>query len=230
MGATQQVLMGGSGANRDPFFSNVVLLLHMDDTAPIDYSLSAHSCSLTAAARSSTQSKFGGFAFSFSGSTSYMSYANSADFNFGTADFTYECWWYPTAADFGMLYETGNSPFTGFGSLAVAFNANRTVQSGKANGVAAIATSVGTLSLNAWHHIVVQRSGTAWTQYLDGVTDGTATDSTNLTATGPTTLGGTSRAAGDSGTGFMDEVRVTKGVARYAGSSFAVPTAPFPDS
>jgi hypothetical protein len=227
MGAMQQILQGSSGIDHDPFFSSVVLLLHMDDTNPNDFSNSAHSCSKIGTSRSSTESKFGGFSFVFSGSTSYISYANHADYNFGTGDFTAELWFFPTAADFGMLVESGNSPFTGTGSIAIAFNANRTVQIGNANGASAIVVGTALLSLNAWHHIVAQRSGTTWTQYIDGVSDGTATSAVNLTATGPMTIGGTSRLAADSCTGYIDELRLTKGVARYSGASFAVPTAPF---
>jgi hypothetical protein len=229
MGALQQVLQGSSGVDHDPFFSSVVLLLHMDDAAPTDFSASAHTCSKTTS-RSATQSKFGGFSYVFNNAGEYLKYANHADFNFGTGDFTYDCWWYPTAADFGMLYETGNSPFTGTGSLAVAFNANRTVQIGNANGASAIVVGSTALSLNAWHYIVAQRSGTTWTLYIDGASDGTATSAVNLTGTGGTTLGGTERVGTDSATGFMDEVRVTKGVARYAGASIAVPTTTFPNS
>jgi hypothetical protein len=230
MGAMQQMLVGGSGVITDPFFSNVVLLLHMDDTNPIDFSTSAHTASKSGTSRSSTESKFGGFSYAFSGSNSLLTYANSADFNMGTGDFTAELWFFPTAADFGMLYETGNSPFTGTGSVAIAFNANRTVQIGNANGASAIVVGTALLSLNTWHHIVAQRSGTTWTQYIDGASDGTATSAVNLTATGPTTIGGTSRASADSCTGYIDELRVTKGVARYAGASFSVPTTAFPNS
>jgi hypothetical protein len=30
--------------------------------------------------------------------------------------------------------------------------------------------------------------------------------------------------------GWLNEIRVTRGVARYAGASYALPTAPFPNS
>jgi hypothetical protein len=229
MGAMQQMMMGGSGADHDPFFSSVVLLLHMDDTNPTDFSASAHTGTKTTA-RSATQSKFGGFSFVFNNAGEYLKYANHADFNFGTGDFTIELWWYPTAADLGVLWETGNSPFTGAGSGALLFTASRTVNSGQANAAAAIITGSAVLALNTWHHIVMQRSGATWSQYIDGAFDGTATSAVNLTGTGATTIGGTERASADSGTGYIDELRVTKGVARYSGSSFAVPTAPFLDS
>jgi hypothetical protein len=230
MGAMQQMMMGGSGADHDPFFSSVVLLLHMDDTNPTDFSASAHTGTKTTA-RSATQSKFGGFSFVFNNAGEYLKYANHADFNFGTGDFTIELWWYPTAADLGVLWETGNSPFTGAGSGALLFTASRTVQqrAGQCRRSHHHWQSL-SLSLNTWHHIVMQRSGATWSQYIDGAFDGTATSAVNLTGTGATTIGGTERASTDSGTGYIDELRVTKGVARYSGSSFAVPTAPFLDS
>lgn len=231
MGAMQQILQGSAGVDIDPFFANVVLLMPFTASASVDLSPLAHSSgSFAGAGRSTTQSKFGGASWFFQDSSGSIVTWNSigSEFNFGTGDFTYEVWWYPTVADFGLLWETGNSPFSGLGSFAAAFDSTRVILAGQANQTTNLVAGTIQLALNAWHWIVIQRAGTTWSLYVDGTRDVTVTSGINLTATGPTTIGGTSRNTHDSLTGYMNQLRMTKGVARYSGATITVPTAPFP--
>jgi hypothetical protein len=68
------------------------------------------------------------------------------------------------------------------------------------------------------------------TVYCDGV-GGTATENTMDfdDTTWVPTVGSYTHSSDDSFVGYIDELRVTKGVARYTGESFPVPTAPFPN-
>lgn len=69
--------------------------------------------------------------------------------------------------------------------------------------------SVGALTLNAWNHVVVRRSGTTINFYINGSVDATSfTDSINYSS-GGLTLGRYSNAASGFFAGTLDELRVS---------------------
>ena len=104
---------GGS----DPYFNNVVLLLHMNGansgTTFTDSSSFARTVTTYGDAKTSTtQSKFNGSSGLFDGTTDRLSVPASSDFNMGSGDFTIETWIYPTTLG-GTQYlfdSGGNSP------------------------------------------------------------------------------------------------------------------------
>lgn len=215
-------------AASDPFFANVSLLLHMDDLAPLDYSQYHHGASKTGTSRSGTQSKFGGFSFQFA-NTGGLDFAAHTAFDYGTGDFTDEYWWYPTGTDFGFLRESANSPAGAVAGVFTQFvTATRTINAGQAYGTQIITGTIA-LTLNTWNHVALTRLGTLWTLWINGVQDTTGTSAANLTASGRAYVGGTFRALSDSPVGYLDEVRFTKGVARYT-AAFTPPTTAFPNS
>ena len=80
-----------------------------------------------------------------------------------------------------------------------------------------------------WHHVAVTRVGTVVRMFVDGVLVGTGTSTANYTATiCKLSIGyqvqGYARYPFRGG---IDEVRITKGVARYT-ANFTLPTTPFP--
>ena len=88
-------------------------------------------------------------------------------------------------------------------------------------------TSSINLGTNAWTHIAVVRNSGTTTLYMNGVSGGSFSDSTDYVDTGGTTLGfwaGSSTSYSEYTTpGFFDDFRVTKGLARYT-SGFTPPT------
>jgi hypothetical protein len=91
-------------------------------------------------------------------------------------------------------------------------------------------TSTGSIILDAWNHIAVVREGTGTDQtkiYIGGTNDGTGTVSTDFNQTSVMYVG-CNRTAGNAMKGFIDDLRVTKGVARYTGT-FTPPTQAFSD-
>ena len=83
-------------------------------------------------------------------------------------------------------------------------------------------------SLNAWHHIALTRDGTNMKMFVDGTQHGsTNTSSNGNDVAGWLQVGGHS-ASRNSFNGFMDELRITTGVARYT-SNFTSPTKAFPN-
>lgn len=89
----------------------------------------------------------------------------------------------------------------------------------------------GTVPLNTWTHVAVTRKGNTWRQFVNGVLSATAEHSRNATPTNSvrTTIGSYSITSGGNHgpwDGFIDELRVTKGICRYEGN-FVPPTGSF---
>ena len=214
----------------DPSRSNVSLLLHCNgangsttitDSSPRPKTIIA----FNGAALSTSQSKFGGASIRLNGINDYFNTPNSSEFNFGTDPFTAECWVYfnnNTARQVVFSYYQDSN--TGWNVQI--FNGKIIVN---LSGDGIDITGSSTLAANTWHHIAV--SGTSGASGIRLFVNGTQEGSTwtGATALNSTAAFGMGQILGalflD---GFIDEVRITKGVARYT-ANFTPPTAPFPD-
>lgn len=221
-------------APTDPSFANVSLLLHMDgsngSTAFPDSSSNAITVTRSGDAQISTaQSKFGGASALFDGSVDRLQTTSNAVFAFGTGDFTVEAWFYRTATAPGIqaMQILGTRPLNdGYADAwSLSINFQNVITFFTNTG---IATSGSTLSLlNTWQHIAAVRSGTTLTLYLDGVNVGAGFNTQNYTQQ---ILGiGAILDGTHPSFGYIDDVRITKGVARYT-ANFTPPTLPFPNS
>ena len=95
-------------------------------------------------------------------------------------------------------------------------------------GSTAIITTGGLISLNQWHHIAFVRNGSTCTLYVNGLVAGTATNATDLGATGSLSLGTAGDARGNNSYdfhGYIADVRVSRNVARYT-AAFTPPASP----
>jgi hypothetical protein len=180
----------------------------------------------------SAQSKFGGSCLDLStaSSTSGISADDSADWLFGAGQFTVEGWVrFNNVGACSFISQFGNSPQFGwyFGmddSTHIVFYYSTT-------GSDLLGTPVAwTPSANTWYHVAADRDASNVLRvYVDGVVKGSATvGSTFINNTAQLVIGNDDRGIRKID-GWVDEVRVTKGVARYAGA-FTAPTAAFPDS
>ena len=176
-----------------------------------------------------TTKKFGTGSMEFDGTGDRLFYPNNPINVLGTGDYTIEFWVYANSwTSTPVLLEYGRPAATGTPGLEFYISNS----SGKLDiyGGAATATlliSAGSnISATTWTHVALTRQSGSTKLFLDGVQTGsTATDTTNYTqatvtigafVTGTLTLNG-----------FIDDLRITKGVARYPTEPF--PTAPFPD-
>lgn len=219
----------------DPADPRTVLSLHAEDT---DDSSCYQPKTVTlagSAAVSTTEKKFD--TASFSVANAGTSTANGVvitdhqDLDFGTEDFTIEMWAYRTANTYygTLFYGTYGGEF----SLIVAPTTGLVVLNYRSSGGAQanIATGV-VFPLTTWQHVVVQRRGTNFEFYLDGVLGNTTAitggASSTVNSTGDFYFGRTNASSALTWAGYIDEVRITKGVARIANPN--LPTAAFPDS
>lgn len=167
--------------------------------------------------------------------TDYVSCPAHDDFNFGTADFTIEGWLKTTSStSYATIFSKTSSGF-GVGSIALVIN----YASSTTGDVAAYAADyssgvmMSTTGCNvrddAWHHIAWVREAGVHYLYVDGVERatrswaGAITDLAQVAAVG----GWVPIPARNLG-GKIDDLRVTKGLARYTGA-FTPPTAEFDD-
>lgn len=227
----------GKSSTSDPNFSQVSLLLHLNgangsttftDNSPVGCSFGANN----SAALSTAQKKFGTASLSLNG-TSYLTTRTdtSAAFTFGTGDFTIELFAYFTTINpTTLLYDVRPGGNGLYSTIYMSGSGNLQYYVNGGNRITGPLLTTGT-----WYHIAVARSGTSTKMFLDGTQVGaTYTDSNNYANGGALRplIGASafSTTFGVNGViGYIDEVRVTKGVARYTANTTA-PTAEFPNS
>jgi hypothetical protein len=198
------------------------LLLNYTNAGVIDGSMQNNIETIGDAKISTAQSKFGGSSMSFDGTGDYLTFPTSPNLQFGTGDFTIELWTYLIArGSLGSSLINNYNAYTA-GSLAIfaghsSASATKYQVAYNGSGFPNIQSAT-SISFNTWVHIAVVRSGTTITLYINGVADGTLTGaSAALNGVGPNWIIGT---AGDgiasyNVNGYIDDVRITKGVARY---------------
>lgn len=222
------------GVETDPFFANVVSLLHFEgangSTSMVDQKGKTWTPSGNAQLTTTTP-LMGASSLLLDGTGDYITTPSHADLGFGTGDFTVEFFAMQAAAKAIshldaragtansprlMLYNTNAAPFSDL-RLFVS-NADR------------IIAPNGTLLLNTRQHFAICRASGSTRMFVDGVQVGsTYADSTNYTAAdwviGHNTAAGSMRDFN----GRIDELRITKGIGRYT-SNFTPPTTPFPNA
>ena len=204
------------------------LLLHLDgadgSTTITDSSIYAHSVTAGGNAQIDTaQAKFNQSCL-FDGTGDYLTNDGGADFAFSTGDFTID-FWVRFAGLPGAnvtLYESRPSGTNGAYPVLYKNASHQLIYF--ANSADQI-TSTTTFVVDTWYHIAVARSGTSTKMFISGTQEGsTYSDST-------TYIIGTSRPAigiaGDLSSnplnGWIDELRVSKGIARWT-ANFTPPT------
>lgn len=218
----------------DIYGDQVKLLMHMDDTGLTD--VFGHAITLNAgAARSSAQSAFGGYSAAFTGSGEYLSTPNSSDFNFGADDFTIEMWVYKTGnnANGSRLWGRNGDVYDGI-ITAIDASGNLISYGSSSNTGWDLwqASNIVAVPNNVWKWIVFQRRGGTIDCYFHGVlynvTSSLWTPNLMSNTAYDQVIGGQA-GTNKSHNGYIDEVRITKGVARYSGATITVPTSSFPN-
>jgi hypothetical protein len=230
----------------DPFWNKVVLLAHMDgdDGSTTFVDKKKHALTANGNAQIDTaQFKFGGAAALFDGTGDFITTPDSADWHFGNKDFTIEFWlrfnstinqlaWLVgqmegNANRWGLYWNWNNTLTEGTGPTFIA----------RENSVTLVNFSQGALTgwaIDTWYHVACVRKGDDFRIYRDGDAVASATDGDAMPDLAPPLyIGGEdSNVYVVNGTylnGWIDEMRITKGVARYGGD-FTPPAAAFPDA
>jgi hypothetical protein len=201
------------------------LLLHMDNVGLTDAKGLSTITLNGGVARSDTQSKFGGYSAVFDGNGDYLSAPSNSIFAFGTGNFTIDFWLYATTLNaYNHVWDSRISDADTAG-FSIGYTAN-----GKLNlwtdGAFKIQTT-GTIGANAWNHIALERNGSTFKIYVNGTADATTWTGTPNFTNQTCTIGRYYDSTTNYMTiGYLDEFRVSKGIARYAGN-FSVETAEY---
>ncbi|MFA5185259.1 MAG: IPT/TIG domain-containing protein [Patescibacteria group bacterium] len=167
----------------------------------------------------------------FGGSTaSALEIANSSDFDFETRDFTLDFWMYPTnlsgtQALFGQRKSSGNA----YGLYFEMANGTLRVYAGNGSWSILSGTSMGAITVNAWTHIAVSRSGGVFYFFKNGQNVATVSNVTGsaISATAfPVYIGGIGLTSGGYSyalKGYMDDIRLTMDQALWT-SDFGPPS------
>jgi len=209
------------------------LMLHMD-TGFEDSSSSAHFPTIQAEAKiTSSQSVFGK-AGHFDGVTDNAYYPDSEDWNLGSGAFTIDFWirWDGPPGVTGILGQSNGGgaqpkwgifwnapPGTPPNSFVVHYydttNTRRDVVWSWAP------------AADTWYHLAIVRNGNSWYLFVDGVqTGGTQAQSSAIPNSVSVLRVGHDGEMSTSSRGYIDEVRISKGIARWT-SNFAPPTTPY---
>lgn len=229
---------GGAGAVTDPNFASVVFLSGFEgtngSTTITDESGAPHTMTANGTAQIATaQKKYGTSSLSLPAAADSVTTPDSANWDLGAGSFTIEGFVRFASAP-GSIFiihqylTTGNqrSWAVRLVSGALEFHGS---SDGTGLGVAVLASGAWSPSTDTWYHICVDFDGTTYRAYVDGAMVGSGTSTiTIFNGTGNLGIGARSS---DGPVGFIDEVRITKGVARYASDGgFTVPAAAFPRS
>ena len=173
-----------------------------------------------------TVKKFGSAALKLDGSNDSISIPSSGDLGFGTnTDFTIEFWAYAnttglTSATLFDLRDAG----TDAEGISVAFRAAGEVDM-RVGTTTAITGSGAGIATGVWKHYALARDGTNTRLFVDGTQRGIKTsDTTDYGASKGLVIGADFDGASQNVTGWIDDFRIERGVAKYT-SNFTAPTA-----
>jgi hypothetical protein len=180
---------------------------------------------------STTQSKFGGSSMYFDGNGDYLFWLTTANTQFGSGDFTIEFWVRATTTvgSGGDVIFDRRSAAAARGIVISLENDGRIYFYGGDTGTTSWEVSISTAVLNTgqWYHYAASREGTTYRCFLDGTLQNSATNSVTLADDTSSTRIGAGIDNANYFDGYLDDFRVTKGLARYTGN-FTAPTAAFP--
>lgn len=208
------------------------LLLHCNgndgSTSILDSSASAHTVSAEDDAQLATeQIKFGSASCSFGESgDGHLEIPDSADWHFGSGDFTIDFWirfrTLPSVdvAGYYIQFHNNGDTVQFYGDDA---NAYFDVIDGGL-GTISLSWNFATLSSGVWYHFALTRNGSNFRFFLDGVSQGTEVDSSTIpNLDQPLNI---SYLAPNHIDGWIDEYRISKGIARWT-SNFTPPSAQY---
>lgn len=214
----------------------IVLHLAMDgadaSTTFTDKSPYPHTVTANGTAQIDTaQFKFGGASGLFNGSTDYLTIPDNDNWFFGTGDFTIEFWVrfnaLPTTGNVATIVDQRTTSPTSVWSLQVTntsgtlywefydyYDAGYVVQT----------KQTATLSTNTWYHIAVIRNGNDFKIFQNGTQVGsTVTDADSIRDRAAVLSIGRWSGGGNYLNGWLDEFRITKGLALYKSNFTPLP-------
>jgi hypothetical protein len=219
--------------------ANTQLLCNFTNAGILDNAMQNNIETVGDAKISTTQYKFGSGSLYFDGTGDYCFIRNTHAFLFGSGDFTIELWAYiGDTSTRKYILGPGTDTDTHYDGFGLEIWNQQLSMWASSNGTGwdMLESDTGSnrgatlLAANTWYHIAVTRSGNTFRSFVNGVVEKTFTVSGTIfsNATVPYNIGRTSYLGGNFYyNGYMDDLRVTRGYARYTGN-FTPPTSALP--
>lgn len=228
--AVRRVVQGGGGATSDPYINNVVFLSHFNGThlsTTIVDDCGSTVTSVNNSRLTNTRKKFGVTSLEC-GPDQHLTIPHRSELNLLASDMTIEMWIYP----YGAWYQT-KSLLTKYMNETAGFSFHVSATGLLIFSVAAgsyySVISASAIPVDQWVHVAVTLENKTARLFVNGVLDGSA-DFSGYTLTDSSStmyIGFDPLASARYFYGNIDEMRITRGVARYT-SNFTVPTDEFP--
>lgn len=170
---------------------------------------------------STAQSKFGGSSLYIGGDGSKVEIG--ADGLNATGDFTFECWIYDTSVDNypQLAINSSNNGFFLYTGNGATSGSNKVLRHWNGGSVTNFSTE---LPQSQWYHFALVRSGSTVKLYINGTADSTTrTDSGTYLMGQSSTLTIGADGGGNDFRGYINDLRITNGLARYT-TNFTPPT------
>jgi len=236
---TKSVSLTGSGYRTDASFADVALLVSGDGVAGSSTVTDSSNSRLAMAVSGNTQVvanpvKMGNGALAFDGASDIVTTTSTA-FSFNNLDFTIEFWMYARGYSGsiagGQLFGTVNGATAGY-SINLGESPDRFRVISNARGTWAddlVVSAGGGCTINTWCHMAVVRQGDNLYIFKNGTKVASRTGVLNYNYSGTTAVLGRFSDGPNvrDYNGLIDDLRVTRGVARYT-TNFAIPTSAYP--
>jgi len=205
--------------------SSTNILTNYTNAGIYDAAVQNNEVTVGSAQTSITQYKWSPTSMRFNGTTDYLTMPVSPGLSFGIGNFTIEAWIYNTSSA-----STSKNIFSNWGGGAESYQFylrtnNRLVW--QVNNQNSPDTAALAVPVDTWTHVAWTRSGNTAYLHINGVLQDT-TSLTNSANGGEIPRVGAGQAATQLFPGYIQDLRVTKGIARYGATNFSAPTAAFP--
>jgi len=236
MSGASKILMGSGGVDlpSDDEFNRVSFLSHFDGSnngtniVYDDGSASDHTISVTG---NPTQGTFGPFARPdgqwsnyFDGTGDYFDISSSSDFEYGTGDFTWECFFFLTIPIAHSNYIISQGVLGYAPALYVTSAGHLEFKDWVSGGTDIDQRIADDVTINEWHHVAISRASGTASFYYDGTRAATVTGTSNFPGSAGVRIGNYSEGGSYEFGGYLSNIRIVKGTAVYSGTSITVPT------
>jgi hypothetical protein len=204
--------------------SNSVLLLNGTSAGILDGSAMANFETVGGAQISTSIKKYSTGSIYFDGTGDYLATNSTLITNFGAGLFTIESWVYFNSVS-GTQYIMSTYQDSGTGWALGLFNSKFNFW---ATGDGADIVGTTTPVINTWYHLAVSGQTGSIKLFVNGIQEGsTYTGATALNSTSTLRIGdGAGAATGQAVNGYLDDLRITRGAARYT-TTFTPPSGAF---
>ena len=212
--------------------TNTALLLSMTNAAIYDNAMMNNLETVGNAQVSTSVVKYGSGSLAFDGSGDYalLNPSTTNLYDFGAGDFTIEFWLYANSVaasdqafiDMRPTSTNGYYPYLYMNTGQITYWLNST---------ACITSAAGAITAGTWYHIALTRSGTSNKLFINGTQSGSTFVSGTALLCGanrPVIASAGTTLSASTLNGYIDDFRITKGVARYT-ANFQPPKVAMPN-